>query len=156
MQLNLAAMLDMAFQLLTFFILTFRPPPAEVQINLRLPPPQAIKTVKTNVQAGSDTTRTDPVSGIETLIIGAYADPKGDLVGLQVGDQPLNGLGALEGKLQQVFSDPSNPFEQIIVQVGSDLRYAELAKVIDVCVRQKFADGTPVTKMSFVELPSPQ
>ena len=28
-ELNLAAMLDMAFQLLTFFILTFRPPPVE-------------------------------------------------------------------------------------------------------------------------------
>ena len=28
-ELNLAAMLDMAFQLLTFFILTFKPPPAE-------------------------------------------------------------------------------------------------------------------------------
>ncbi len=28
-ELNMASMLDMAFQLLTFFILTFRPPPAE-------------------------------------------------------------------------------------------------------------------------------
>ena len=40
-ELNLAAMLDMAFQLLTFFILTFRPAPIEGQISLRLPPPQA-------------------------------------------------------------------------------------------------------------------
>ena len=34
-------MLDMAFQLLTFFILTFRPAPIEGQISLRLPPPAA-------------------------------------------------------------------------------------------------------------------
>ncbi len=35
----MASMLDMAFQLLTFFILTFRPAPIEGQISLRLPPP---------------------------------------------------------------------------------------------------------------------
>ena len=39
--LNLAAMLDMAFQLLTFFILTFRPAPVEGQLGLHLPPPVA-------------------------------------------------------------------------------------------------------------------
>ena len=40
--LNLAAMLDMAFQLLAFFIFTFKPSPIEGQISLRLPPPQAV------------------------------------------------------------------------------------------------------------------
>ena len=40
-ELNLAAMLDMAFQLLAFFILTYQPLPIEGQISLRLPPPQA-------------------------------------------------------------------------------------------------------------------
>ncbi|MFO1019164.1 MAG: biopolymer transporter ExbD [Planctomycetales bacterium] len=38
-ELNLAAMLDMAFQLLAFFILTFRPSPIEGQIDMQLPPP---------------------------------------------------------------------------------------------------------------------
>src|SRR5205823_3690703 len=38
--LNLAAMLDMAFQLLAFFILTFKPNPVEGQISLNLPPPR--------------------------------------------------------------------------------------------------------------------
>ena len=41
-ELNVASMLDMAFQLLAFFILTFRPAPLEGQISLRLPPPQPI------------------------------------------------------------------------------------------------------------------
>ena len=34
-------MLDMAFQLLAFFILTFRPPPGEDKIFLKLPPAAA-------------------------------------------------------------------------------------------------------------------
>ena len=44
--LNLAAMLDMAFQLLAFFILTFRPAPMEGQIKLMLPPPNRIDRQK--------------------------------------------------------------------------------------------------------------
>ena len=38
-QINLAAMLDMAFQLLAFFILTFRPAPIEGHFQLHMPPP---------------------------------------------------------------------------------------------------------------------
>ena len=41
--LNVTAMLDMAFQLLAFFVLTFRPPPAEAQIFLKLPPAKQCK-----------------------------------------------------------------------------------------------------------------
>ena len=42
MELNLVAMLDLAFQLLAFFILTFKPAPAEGQILLRMPPAEAV------------------------------------------------------------------------------------------------------------------
>ena len=38
-ELNVTAMLDMAFQLLAFFVLTFSPPPLESQFSLRLPRP---------------------------------------------------------------------------------------------------------------------
>ena len=41
-ELNVTAMLDMAFQLLAFFVLTFRPPPGEAQIYLKLPPAQPV------------------------------------------------------------------------------------------------------------------
>ena len=37
-ELNLAAMLDMAFQLLTFFILTYHPAPSEGQFGMNLLP----------------------------------------------------------------------------------------------------------------------
>ena len=43
-QLNLAAMLDMAFQLLAFFIATFKPMTIEQQIALKLPPPEKVKS----------------------------------------------------------------------------------------------------------------
>ncbi len=75
-ELNLAAMLDMAFQLLTFFILTFRPAPVEGQISLRLPPPQAVVVQETAEKAGADFNNTNPVQGVNTLTISVFADPR--------------------------------------------------------------------------------
>ena len=52
-----------------------------------------------------------------------------------------------------MFSDPANPFDQVIVQVGSNLRYDALMKVMDVCTRQKLPTGEKLSKLSFVEAP---
>ena len=61
-ELNVTAMLDMAFQLLSFFILTFSPPPIESQISLRLPPPKPIESTDPKaVKAGSDDKNKDPI-----------------------------------------------------------------------------------------------
>jgi biopolymer transport protein ExbD len=156
-ELNLAAMLDMAFQLLTFFILTFRPAPIEGQISLRLPPPQAVVANKTAQQAGSDTKNTNPVQGVNTLTISVFADPKtGDIAGLGVGETQVPGLGALKGRLREVFGDEGNPFDQVIIQVSSACRYDELMKVVDICTQQEITvDGKrqKLSKLSFVELP---
>ena len=59
MTLNVTAMLDMAFQLLAFFVLTFRPPPGEDQIYLKLPPAQPVAGMTGTQEAGADETK-DP------------------------------------------------------------------------------------------------
>lgn len=155
-ELNLAAMLDMAFQLLTFFILTFRPAPVEGQVAMRLPPPQSISPViQEGATPGADLDDTNPVKSVNTLTITAFAKPDGSLVSLAVGDTMLavdRNLRGLNDRLQTVFSDPGNPFEQVIVQVGGDLRYDELMRVVDVCTKQSLPDGQKLAKLSFVEL----
>jgi biopolymer transport protein ExbD len=152
--LNLAAMLDMAFQLLTFFILTFKPAPMEGQIDLRLPPPQAITGGK--AQAGENTKNTDPVEGVNSLIISIFPTAGGGISQLAIGEGtiPGNSLTQLEARLKTVLADPTSPFDQIIVQVGSGLHYENLMKVIDVCTRQTLSDGKKLNKLSFVELPT--
>jgi biopolymer transport protein ExbD len=154
--LNVTAMLDMAFQLLTFFILTFRPAPIEGQISLRLPPPQAVATAAKNAQkAGSDYKNTNPVQGVNTLTISVFADPKtGAIQSLGVGETQVPGLAALSGRLKDVFADPGNPFDQVIIQVSDTCRYDELMKVVEICTRQVLPDGQKLSKLSFVELPS--
>jgi biopolymer transport protein ExbD len=154
-ELNLAAMLDMAFQLLTFFILTFRPAPIEGQISLRLPPPQAVVVTKDAQKAGQDTKNTNPVQGVNTLTISVFADPQsGTIKSLNVGETQVPGLAALGGKLKEVFADPGNPFDQVIIQVSDTCRYDELMRVVDVCTRQVLPDGQKLSKLSFVEVPS--
>jgi biopolymer transport protein ExbD len=154
-ELNVTAMLDMAFQLLTFFILTFKPAPVEGQISLRLPPPQAVVVTKNAQQAGSDLNNTNPVQGVNTLTISVFANPKtGDIASLGVGETQVTGLAALDAKLKEVFADPGNPFDQVIIQVGDACRYEELMKVVDICTRQVLPDGHKLSKLSFVEVPS--
>ena len=154
-ELNLAAMLDMAFQLLTFFILTFKPAPVEGQISLRLPPPQAVVVAKDAQKAGQDTTNTNPVQGVTTLTISVFADSQtGAIKSLGVGETQVPSIVALNGKLKEVFADPGNPFDQVIIQVSDSCRYDELMKVVDVCTRQVLPDGQKLSKLSFVEVPS--
>ena len=155
-ELNLAAMLDMAFQLLCFFILTFKPAPIEGQVSLRLPPPQVAVVVKGGQQAGSDEANKNPVTGVNTLTISVFADPKsGQIASLGVGETHVTGgVTALDAKLKEVFADPGNPFDQVIIQVSDACRYDELMKIVEICTKQKLPDGTKLSKLSFVEVPS--
>lgn len=153
-ELNLAAMLDMAFQLLAFFVLIYKPMPIEGQISLRLPPPQATAVVKDGQQAGEDYNNTNPIQGINTLTISVTANPNtGSIEGLAVGESQVSGLAALNGRLKDVFSDEGNPFDQVIIQVSDSCRYGELMKVIDVCTHQTLSDGSKLSKLSFAGLP---
>ena len=147
-------MLDMAFQLLAFFVLTFHQSPVEGQISLRLPPPQATVVVKNGEAAGSDATNKNPLQGMNTLTISVSADPRsGAINGIRVGEAPVPGIAALDGKLKELFRDQGNPFDQVILQVSDSCRYEELMKIIDVCTHQTLPDGKKLSKLNFVELP---
>ena len=152
---NLAAMLDMAFQLLAFFILTFKPVPIEGQISLRLPPPQPVIAAQSAEKAGADLDNTNPVEGVNTLTITVFANPTtGDITSLGIGETQVPSIVALDGMLKEVFADPGNPFDQVIIQVSEACRYDALMKVVDICTRQILPDGQKLSKLSFVELPS--
>ncbi len=150
-ELNLAAMLDMAFQLLTFFILTFRPAPVEGQVNLRLPPPMAIAGSGTQ-KAGADFNMKEPPKAATTLVVSVFSNKDGSVAQLAVDETPIGNLRALDDKLQTVFANTE--YDQVIVQVGQELRYEELMRVIEVCTRQRLRDGSKLSKLSFVEMPA--
>ncbi|MCI0357644.1 MAG: biopolymer transporter ExbD [Planctomycetaceae bacterium] len=151
-ELNLAAMLDMAFQLLTFFILTFRPAPVEGQVFLRMPLPQPVAARQIGETAGQNPESTNPLAALDTLVISAVSNETGGLRQIVIGDTTLNSsLPALDRKLSQLLAAEGSAFQQVIIQVDSRLRYQELMGVIDVCTRQKLPSGEPLTRLSFVE-----
>ena len=152
--LNLAAMLDMAFQLLAFFILTYHPAPVEGDVMLRLPPPMPTIVSDKAEEAGSNEKNTNLVKGTNTLTITVLGSPNGSIHQIMFGnDTPLAGLAALDTKLRATFNEPNVSIDQVILQVGSALDYDHLMQVIDVCTRQKLPNGDRLTKLSLVEAP---
>ncbi len=154
--LNLTAMLDMAFQLLAFFVMTFRPPPAEAQILMRMPPPQAT-TIKGKANAGE--AKNDEIAkGLETLLITITSQGKGDIGQMSAGDFVANTVIQLRDELKRIFGQPAVPYEQVIVQVDANLRYEELMKVISLCAELDIPDPADpakrkkLSKLSFVKM----
>jgi biopolymer transport protein ExbD len=157
-ELNFAAMLDMAFQLLAFFILTFRPSPIESQFLLHLPPAVPV----TNVQAPANANDPAPQGNLfaeKVLTMRLLADPAGRLASVRlelatVFDGPANAanLALLDERLKQLFGIENGPYEQVFIRVDSDLQYEDFMKVLDVCQRQRLPDGQALKAINFAEL----
>ena len=152
-ELNLAAMLEMAFQLLTFFILTFKPAPVEGQVNLRLPPPMPVTKIVGGQAAGSNESNPNPVQGLNTLMISVFSRPDGSVRQIGVGESQMGNVAALDRRLNDIFADKGNAFDQVIIAAGSNLSYEALMSVIDVCTRQTLPTGEKLSKLSFAEQP---
>ena len=155
-EMNLAAMLDMAFQLLTFFILTFRPAPIEGQLSLNLPPPIPQTNVEASVKGGEGI---DKVLDAETLHLHVVANDNGDVTELRVeldtvvqGRLDEGNTQRLDQKLHLKFAGKQTPYDRIQIAVDGRLRYGELMRIIDVCHRQKLPDGSAMQKISFSEV----
>jgi biopolymer transport protein ExbD len=156
-ELNLASMLDMAFQLLAFFILTFHPSPIEGQLSLHLPPAVPVTNVASDKAPVNDATGALDTTA-KTLELSVFAEPGGDVskvdVGLRIaftGTADVGNLHKLDQRLKDAFK-AGTPFEQIVIRVAPTLRYEELMKIIDVCTRQKMANGEMLRKISFIEM----
>jgi biopolymer transport protein ExbD len=139
-------MLDMAFQLLTFFILTYHPMPSEVQFVMNLMP--AAPATDFRAQAPNETTATNPdiPAALRTLPTLLRAGEGGTLGRVTLGENDIQGMDALKKELKSILEDPTLPFDQALIKVDPDLRYGELMQVIDVFAALK------LTKISFAEL----
>jgi biopolymer transport protein ExbD len=159
-ELNVAAMLDMAFQLLTFFILTFKASPVEGQISLHMPPPQQVFGMQNSGErAGEDATK-DPskVEPVKTLLIGLASDngilpaTSGIRLGIPGGKElETIDFPQLADKLAYYFRESAGAFEQVIIEAAPDLQYRDVMRVVEVCSKVQIdAGGTKLAKLSFV------
>ncbi|MDB5350900.1 MAG: hypothetical protein JWN86_2147 [Planctomycetota bacterium] len=120
--------LDMAFQLLAFFILTFRAPSPETKLDLYLPSaPIALPDSPRGVVKAPSLDDPD----LETdLLVHAEADDKGSLASLRLGETPVDGVGDLETRLRKYARLIPGKNLRVRLVAPDRLRYEEAARVI--------------------------
>ena len=133
-------MLDMAFQLLAFFILTFQAPSGETRIDLDLPsapvalPQRGSRTVVPGRSRVSAPDFRPEDLGLETdLTVRAEADAEGHLRSLRLGQTPLPGPEALADRLQR-YAELLGDRPLTVSLVADDaLLYDDAAKLLGAC-----------------------
>ena len=123
--------LDMAFQMLAFFILTFRPPSRETRLDLDLP-----ATPATLPKAETGRTLASPFNDpdLETdLIIRAEADERGTLISLRLGETVLRDTDDLGTRVRQYADLLAGRPLAIRFAAPDRLRFSEASRIIGAC-----------------------
>ncbi|QEH37435.1 Biopolymer transport protein ExbD/TolR [Aquisphaera giovannonii] len=149
-----APMLDMAFQLLTFFVLTYRQAPQEGQFIMSLlPPSPATAMAAAPAAAESAPASSDLPASLRTLPTTLRAGDGGRLaqVVVETTEIPSDNKQALVQALLRYLQDPDLPFDQTLIKVDPNLKYSELMTVID-AFATAFEQAKKDPKISFDEL----
>src|SRR5262249_26212375 len=150
-ELNLAAMLDMAFQILVFFILTFSPMPIESQIAAMLPASGPVTQSMLPDGSGSAGLAQQPAAEVRPVTVTVLASAAGDIRNLAVNQTIVPNLLALRDQMQRT-TDGAAPCS-LTLQVDAKLHYQQLVHVVDACVQGGLSESA-IDKMTFVELRS--
>jgi biopolymer transport protein ExbD len=124
-------MLDMAFQLLTFFVLTYRPAPIEGQFSMNLLPPQPATRIDATPPPESAASSELPVS-LRTVTAILRADEAGNLGAIALAENDVRDLEEFQLKARELLENPDLPFDQTLIQVDPRLKYEGLMQIIDI------------------------
>ena len=142
--LPITPMLDMAFQLLTFFIFTYHPSGLEGQMDLNLPSEKNARAKEKEMvdpNKKSDVQDLVPPSDL-TVIVRTQQDGvnNGIISALTLeqasGQKPVNDLKALEAELTE--AKKTAPNDAIKIQGDGKLKWSAIVQVMDVCRRAGF------------------
>lgn len=134
-------MLDMAFQLLAFFVMTYHPSDLEGQMDLSLPSEQI--TASKKQEEVDPTAKPDPNAKLElpanlTVIVRTQMDNvnNGRISALtlqdEAGPQQIDNLEQLTAELKKRSETVENK-ENIKIQADGRLKWEEVVRVMDVC-----------------------
>jgi len=126
-------MLDMAFQLLAFFVLTFQSPSAETHLDLELPTtPIALPGAPRGKAEPSAARRAD--TDLENdLFVRVTADDLGDVRSIRLGEAVLPDLKTLGDRLKRYVDILEGRPLRVRLVADDHLRYEEAARVLAVC-----------------------
>ena len=132
-QFPVTPMLDMAFQLLAFFILTFQSPTSETRLDLYLPTMPIALPGAPGGQARATPPRRSELDLENDLRIRAEADELGDLKSLRLGETPLPDLEALADRLRRYAGILDGKPLRVRLSADDRLRYEVAAQIIGTC-----------------------
>jgi biopolymer transport protein ExbD len=126
-------MLDMAFQLLAFFVLTFQAPSAETHLDLDLPAtPLALPGAPRGNAEPPPARRVD--TDLENdLFVRVEADDLGDLRSIRLGEAVVPDLTTLGDRLRRYVEIMEGRPLRVRLVADDHLRYEEAARVLAAC-----------------------
>lgn len=127
-----APMLDMAFQLLAFFIMTFQPASNELQIDLELPvaSPTMPRVVGGQARLDPNMSAHSQIDISNDLKIIATADPEGNLVGLKLGLSDVADIPTLADRLTRYRKLLDDKPLKVVLMADKSLLYDQAARII--------------------------
>jgi biopolymer transport protein ExbD len=133
--LPITPMLDMSFQLLSFFVVTFRPPSQEGQLSVDLPKLDA-------AASPTDPISEDTIKDEYTITVNGDSEIRSiSLKGLTITEKPVADTGSLYQQLKVIAdSKGANAGTQVSITIEADDRlvYSKLIEVMDVCKKAGF------------------
>ncbi|MFL5328812.1 MAG: ExbD/TolR family protein [Gemmataceae bacterium] len=139
--LPITPMLDMSFQLLAFFILTFTPPSAaEGQLDMLLP---ATGVAKASAEEADPFAMSDKVPEPEAEITVAITSNAGNIASLVIREKekttPVADLATLRTELDKIRKQLGSDYPATIkLEADGNLKYAGLVEVMDTCLLAGF------------------
>ncbi len=132
-QFPVTPMLDMAFQLLAFFIFTFQSPTTETRLDLYLPTVPVALPGSPRGQARTTPPRRADLDLENDLLIRVEADDLGDLKSIRLGESPLADLEALADRLRRYAGVLEGRPLRVRIAADDRLRYEVAARIIGTC-----------------------
>jgi biopolymer transport protein ExbD len=139
-QLPITPMLDMSFQLLAFFVMTFQSASAqEGQLDMYLPKagtPAAKAPDQVDLTKDSDAD-IDKESDLTVAVSSRGGDIESLLIREKAGSTPVSDLKALRSALVKLRAGLGNP-DAIKIEADGRLKYGKLVDVMDACLGAGF------------------
>ena len=140
-QLPITPMLDMSFQLLAFFVMTFQAANAlEGQLDMYLPKagaPQAKQPDQVDLSKDSDVDL-DQQAEIAVVVSSQRGDAESVSIREKTKTTPVADLKALKGALTKLRAELGGTQTAIKIEADSRLKYARLIDVMDACLGAGF------------------
>lgn len=123
--------LDMAFQLLAFFILTFKAPSRETRIDLDLP--TAAATLPTAARGRVAVASLSDPDLENDLLIRVRASDDGEIAAIDLGESSLSGVDDLESRLRRYVALLAGKPLRVRLDAPDRLRFGGAAKILGAC-----------------------